>query len=419
MDFEAIEMATRSAALRLAARAVEARLNADLSDHAGPALPCACGEEARYAGRRLRTVRTVLGEIRLERAYYHCAHCEAGYCPRDRALGIVGGALSPALLRMAGTVGSMVSFAEGSALLRELAGVEVPEKEVERNAEKLGEGAARFERQSVEDEGREVPGTLYLGMDGTGLPMRKEELAGRAGKQADGTSRTREAKLCVVWSAEGRDDEGHPERDEGSVTYTAAIESVETKDTATELAPFAQRVEREAARRGFNRARRQVVMGDGALWIWNLCAELFPSAIQIVDRYHAKEHMSDVGKAIFGATSDLAKAWTRQRWEELDRGEIDLILAALGAHAATNDEARKCVGYVVTNRRRMDYPHFEKLGLSTGSGVVEAGCKTAACVRLKRAGMHWCVRGANAILALRCTRLSGRWEDFWEWRASG
>jgi hypothetical protein len=300
-----------------------------------------------------------------------------------------------------------------------LAGVEVPEKEVERNAEKLGEQAAHFERRSASDEGREVPGTLYLGMDGTGLPMRREELVGRAGKQADGTSKTREAKLCVVWSAEARDDEGRPERDEGSVTYTAAIESVETKDTATELAPFAQRVEREAVRRGFDRARRQVVMGDGAPWIWNLCAELFPSAIQIVDRYHAKEHLSDVGKAIFGATSDLATAWTRRRWDELDGGEIDLILTALRVHAATNKDARKCVDYINTNRQRMDYPRFEKAGLSTGSGVVEAGCKTAAAVRLKRAGMHWTVRGANAILALRCVRLSGRWNTFWEWRATG
>lgn len=77
------------------------------------------------------------------------------------------------------------------------------------------------------------------------------------------------------------------------------------------------------------------------------------------------------------------------------------------------------MGYVDTNRHRMDYPRFEKMGLSIGSGVVEAGCKTVACVRLKGAGMHWTVRGANAILALRCTRLSGRWEDFWEWRASG
>ena len=402
----------------MAARALEASLNADRSDHSGPTLPCACGRLARFAGRRTRTVTSVLSDLHLERAYYVCETCSEGFCPRDRVLGIEGSHLSPGVLRMVGVVGASVSFEEGAGLLKELAGITVPARQVERYAERLGEEAASFEREGTGDEGREVPGTLYLGMDGTGLPMRKEELVGRAGKQADGTSKTREAKLCVVWSAEARDDEGHPKRDEGSVTYTAAIESVATKDTATELAPFAQRVEREAARRGFDRAKRQVVMGDGAHWIWNLCAELFPSAIQIVDRYHAKEHLSDVGKAIFGATSDLAKAWTRQRWEELDRGEIDPILAALGAHAATHEEARKCVGYIDTNRNRMDYPRFQKLGLSIGSGVVEAGCKTTACVRLKRAGMHWTVRGANAILALRCARLSARWEDFWEWRAS-
>ena len=254
-------------------------------------------------------------------------------------------------------------------------------------------------------------------MDGTGVPMRAAEVEGRAGKQPDGTSKTREVKLCVVWSAEGRDDEDTPVRDPGSVTYSAAIESAAQRDTDEEPSPFATRVEREAARRGFAQAARRAVLGDGAPWIWNLVTEHFPDAIQIVDRFHAKQHLSDVAKALYGATSDLAVAWAKQRHDELDDGKIDDILAALAPHAGACEEARTCVGYIETNRLRMRDPEFHAQGLCTSTGVVEAGCKVAIGTRLKRTGMHWTVAGANAIIALRCWTLSGRFEDFWEWRA--
>jgi hypothetical protein len=174
---------------------------------------------------------------------------------------------------------------------------------------------------------------------------------------------------------------------------------------------------REATRRGFDHAQRQVVLGDGAPWIWNLAGEQFPEATQIVDRFHAKQHLSEVAKSIFGAGSDLAKTWAAQRHEELDQGRLEDLLGAMGSHASACDDARKCQDYIRENRHRMDYPLFQTQGLCTSSGVVEAGCKLAIATRLKRAGMHWSLRGANAMIALRCSKLSGRFEDFWERRA--
>lgn len=405
----------RQRALALAARAVEQRLNADRSDHVGATTPCACGATARYAGRRSKYFGTVLGEMRLERAYYDCSHCKRGFCPRDRTLGLEGRSLSPAVTRMVGTVGALVSFQEGSDLLAELAGVEVGAKQVERTAEALGQEIAAQERRVVEpDKPSEIPRTLYLGIDGTGIPMRPAELVGRPGKQADGSAKTREVKLCVMWSAEDRDEEGRPVRDRGSVTYSAAIETAATHDTDREIAPFWKRVEREARRRGFDRAPRQVVLGDGALWIWNLADELFPRATQIVDLFHAKEHLSEVARAIYGASSDLVTAWTRQRYDELDAGELDSLLTVLRTHQTSCEEARKAVLYFERNRHRMRYAHFRAQGLCISSGVVEAGCKVAVGHRLKRAGMHWSLDGANAILALRCAKLSGRFDMFWK-----
>ena len=420
MDFEAIETAARRKALGVAARAIEQRFNADVSDHVGPTLPCSCGQSARYAGRRDKTFTSVLGLLTLKRAYYHCVACHAGFCPRDRALGLEDESLSPGVLRMVGQVGAMVSFEEGHELLHELAGVELTTKHVERAAETLGREIAADERCVVEPlaAGEPVAPTLYLGMDGTGVPMRASEIEGRAGKQPDGTSKTREVKLCTVWSAEGRDDEGTPVRDAGSVTYSAAIESAASRDTDELPSEFAQRVTREATRRGFDRATRRVVLGDGALWIWNLAGEHVPGAIQIVDLYHAKGHLWDVAKSIYGAGSDLGAQWAKRRRDDLDDGAIDAVLEALRVHAESNDEARKCLDYVTRNRLRMRYPEFRAEGLCVGSGVVEAGCRVAIGTRLKRSGMHWTVDGANAIIALRSCKLSGRFGTFWERRVA-
>ncbi len=413
---EALERAVRQQVLELAARAVEHHLNQDRSDTA-PAQNCPCGEQARYAGRRTKRFQTVLGEMRLQRAYYCCRNCGHGFCPRDQELGLEGQSYSAALARMVAITASSVSFQEGSDLLSELAGVSVSAKEVERWGEGLGEEIIRYEQEVVEPEAETpLPQTLYLGMDGTGLPMRPTEVQGRAGKQPDGSARTRESKLCAVWSAEKQDPEGRPVRDPGSVTYTAAIESAATKDTDEQLSDFAQRVEREGQRRRFGQAPRQVVLGDGAKWIWNLTEELFPKAIQIVDRYHALERLHQVSKHL-SLDEDARQAWVQRRRQELEAGQIDALLTALAPHTERQDEIKQASGYFRDNRHRMNYAQFRRQGLCTSSGVLEAGCKNVLGARLKRSGMHWTVRGANAITALRCTRLSGRFEDFWEWRA--
>ena len=415
LDFEALEMAARRQVLRLAALALEQRLNADLSDHAGPQLPCSCGGLADYHGRHSKTFESVLGPLQLQRAYYHCEQCHRGFCPRDQALRLESFSLTPGVLRMTASAAALVSFEESSGLLQELAAVEVSAKQVERAAETLGQEIAVDEHQQVEKMGEVAP-TMYLGMDGTGVPMRSQEVADRAGKQADGTAKTREAKLVTIWTAESRDAEGKPVRDPGSVSYSAAIESAATLDTSPELSDFAARVQREASRRGFSEAPRQAVLGDGSTWIWNTTMELFPRAAQILDRFHAKEHLSQAGKAIYGDSPE-AKQWIRARYDELDEGHLKFLVHALRSHAAQYQEARECIHYIWKNRRRMRYPEFHKQGLCTSTGVVEAGCKIVIGTRLKRAGMHWSVKGANAIIALRCSKLSGRFEDFWERRS--
>ena len=417
-DLEAIETAALRKAKQFTARIVERRFNSDTTDHAGPSRPCPCGKTARYAGRRLKTFESALGPLTLSRAYFHCEACETGVVPRDGKLGLAGGSLTPAVRRMVGHVGAQDSFQEGHELLRDLAGVQVSPKHVERAAEALGREIAADEKAVVEGPAANepLPETLYLGLDGSGIPMRAAELEGRAGKQPDGKSKTREVKLVTIWSAEKCDEEGIPVRDEGSQTYSAAIESAAQKDTDPALSPFAQRVQREATRRGFERAKRRAVVADCAPWIWNTIAGLFPDAIQIADRYHVNEHLSDAAKAIYGPESDLGKKWAHDRCTELKAGKLDAVLAALATHSVV-PKVSECIGYIENNRHRMRYAEFHAAGLCTSSGVVESGCKRVIGVRLKRGGMFWTVAGADAIIALRACRLSGRFEEFWERRA--
>ena len=174
---------------------------------------------------------------------------------------------------------------------------------------------------------------------------------------------------------------------------------------------FAARVQREASRRGFTEGLRQVVLGDGSTWIWNTATELFPQAALILDRFHAKEHLGEVGKVIYGDSPE-GKAWIDARCEELDEGHLKSLVHALRSHIGQHKQARECIQYIWRNRRRMRYPQFEKQGFCTSTGVVESGCKVVVGTRLKRAGMHWTVKGANAIIALRCSKLSGRFQDF-------
>ena len=416
LDFEALETAARRVALGVMGTAVASRLNAEWCDF-GASVQCGCGGEAMYVDRRSKTFTTALGLLTLVRAWYHCAACGHGFSPRDRELGLGGGSLSSAVRRMVGLAGAETSFERAATLLRELASVELGAKQVERHTEALGRDIARDERELVEPQ-PPAAATLYVGLDGTGVPMRKTETADRIGKQPDGSARTREVKLVTVWSAEGRDPDGQPCRDPGSVSCNAAIESIASPDTDPEPSPFAARVLRELHRRGVERAQRRVVLGDGAAWIWNFADEHLPGALQIIDIFHAKQHIFDAAKALYGPDSDLATQWGKARRDELDRHGPDPVIAQLQRHAPRCDTARKALDYFTVNRQRMDYPRFRALGLCVATGVVEGACKSVIGNRLKRGGMHWSVDGANAIIALRCAVASNRFDDYWERQAA-
>jgi hypothetical protein len=321
---------------------------------------------------------------------------------------------------MQAMVGQAAPFDQGREQMQVLAGLEVTAKSVERTAEALGADIAQGEQTVIPPAlpvdlpalaGAPIP-ILYVQMDGTGVPVVKKETVGRKGKTPGQPAHTREVKLGCVFTQTTWDKQGYPIRAPDSTTYTGAIETAEE---------FGRRLYREAWKRGWSRAQKQVVIGDGAEWIWNLVAEHFPEAMQIVDLYHARQHLWDLARRLYPNDEGKQKCWMKVHQKRLlDRGRIEKLVGALRAlpshHPEVADKLRTEADYFARNAERMRYPKFRRQHLFVGSGVIEAGCKTVVASRLKRSGMFWTVRGANAILALRCAYLNGSFEDYWESR---
>ena len=379
-------------------------------------VPCSCGDTARFHETRARQLLTVLGPVCFQRAYYTCPRCHRGQSPRDAELDVTGTELSPGVRRMLAVVGSETSFDQGREQLELLAALEVTAKAVERHAEAIGADVAAQEQAEIRRAKQlELPEVcvpavpvFYIEMDGTGVPVVKAETEGRAGKTEGQPAHTREAKLGCVFTQTATDKKSRPVRDENSTSYVAAIETAEE---------FGLRLYTEAWRRGWSRAQKKVVIGDGAVWIWNLADQHFPGALQIVDLYHARQHLYELAAHLLPNDGQARKQWMAICLDPLDQGKIEALVQTLrGLHPASEELAKTVANqaeYFQRNSERMRYPNFRAQGLFVGSGVIEGGCKTVIGARLKRSGMFWTVRGANAILALRCCRLNSRFEDYW------
>jgi hypothetical protein len=419
-DLEAVETALRTAVHQAGAVALS-----ELLQFAAPAaeqrqVPCPCGHHAQYQGLRSKPLLTVVGAAQVSRPYYWCSQCHQGQFPTDVELDITDTEVSPGVRRMLAVVGAAAPFDHGREQMHVLAGLEVTTKAVERTAEAIGSDIAQGEQRQIKRAiqldlpvviGKPVP-VLYVQMDGTGVPVVKKETVGRQGKTEGQPAHTREVKLGCVFTQTTMDKEGYPIRDPDSTTYTGAIETAEE---------FGRRLYVEAWNRGWSRAEKKVVMGDGAEWIWNLADQHFPGAVQIVDLYHARQHLWDLARKLHPNDEASQKAWMKTHQKRLlDKGKIEKLGDAIRAIPSTHPEVAEKIrieaDYFARNAERMRYPKFRKQHLFVGSGVIEAGCKTVVGSRLKRSGMFWTVRGANAILALRCCLLNGRFENYCESR---
>jgi hypothetical protein len=420
MDLEAVEMTFRAAMHQAGASALSQLLQFDEPATEQRVIACPCGHQAHYREQRSRRILTVLGEADVTRPWYLCPRCHKGQFPIDHQLDIADHDCSPGVRRMQAFVGQAAPFDQGRQQMKVLAALEVTAKSVERTAEAIGADIADGEKREIGKAvqldlpviiGEPVP-ILYVQMDGTGVPVVNKETAGRKGKTDSQPAHTREAKLGCVFTQTAWDKEGYAIRDPDSTTYAGGIETAEE---------FGRRIYVEAWKRGWSRAEKKAVMGDGAEWIWNLADQHFPGAVQIVDLYHARQHLWELARTLHPNNPMSQKAWMKVHQKRLlDKGKIEKLVLSLRSSESSNAEVleriRTEADYFERNAERMRYPKFRRQHLFVGSGVIEAGCRTVIGCRLKNSGMFWTVRGANAIIALRCCHLNARFEDYWEGR---
>ena len=379
---------------------------------------CQCGQSMSSRGRRPKRFLTTLGPVPFERSFYQCAACHQGRFPDDERLDIVNTSYSPGVRRLMARAGSQTQFEQAAEDLWCYAGLQIEPREIERVAEEVGrqvEAWLNEEQEQIRRAGSRsaVPPLaadtkFYISFDGTGVPVRQSELVGRRGKQTDGSARTREVKLGCVFTQVGLDEEGYPRRDPDSTTYVGAIESSSL---------FGWRMYAEAVRRGLDHAKTVMVLTDGQRYNHTIVQTHFSGAVHIVDLFHAYEHLTGIAQLLWGLEAKAPKRWR----DLLEEGDIRRLVRQAGKKLPSSGDSKKALikqlRYFERNASQMRYAEFRQHNFFVGSGVVEAGCRSVIGQRLKQSGMRWSVRGANAIIALRCCIMSGRFEDFWASRS--
>jgi len=355
---------------------------------------CPCGQRMTSHGRRVKQLRSTLGSVPLSRSLDQCHACGRSRFPDDERRDIVQTTYSPGVRRLRARAGSQTQFEQAAEDLLCYAGLRLDPREIERVAEEVGRqvepGLSEQQNQILKDGvGDFNPlAKFYLSFDGTGVPVRNSELTGRRGKQADGSARTREAKLGCVFTQIGVDEEGHPQRDPDSTTYVGAIET---------RALFGWRLYAEVLRRGLEQAREVIMLTDGARYHRAIAQTHFPDAVHVVDLFHAYEHLHEVAQTLRGSEAKAPKVWR----DLLEAGNSCRLVRKAGqqmpASAASRKLLKKQLAYFENNAAPMRYAEFRAKNYFVGAGVVEAGCRTVIGPRLKPSGMRWSVRGANAI----------------------
>jgi len=352
---------------------------------------------------------SLFGPVPLRRNYYHWEAQQQGRAPLDQALGLWAG-YSPGVLRVLCRLAARFPFEIAAREFKAYCGLEVEGRQIQRIAQEMGPlvGQAQQQLPPFKHDSGLIP-VMYAAVDGTGVPMVAEELEGRAGQQPNGSAKTREVKLGCLFTQTTTDEEGLPVRDYQSTSYVAGFE---------EAADFMVRVRQEAIRRRMGAALLVVLLGDGAAWIWEQGQKCFPMAFQILDLYHALEHLCALTK-LLETQADAAQALWQSWREELLADGVGTVLCEARQRAAklsgeAADLAAKEIGYFDNNQSRMLYGTYRALGFFYGSGVVEAGCKTVIGGRCKGSGMLWSEPGATHVWDLRCSLFGNQFDQAWD-----
>jgi hypothetical protein len=402
-NVEEMETYIHAGMLKIGACIMQAVVGASGSGYQGRRIRCKCGASAKFHSVRKRTVQTTIGTPTFARAYYYCESCGGGISPLDEELGITRKGISKRLERSICRLAAVEPFFSVAEDIYEFTGASVCAKTVQVVSEAAGETVQAARKQEAHEaiygkikiQAEDKPSVLCISMDG---------------KMICTPSGLREMKVGAVYDLvppiKPRKD--GKEQEPGRTTYLGEFAEAES---------FGESMWAEGIRRGADLATRLSVLGDGAVWIWNQADTHWPRATQILDYYHAAEHMWELGNALYEQGTKRTNGFVTYKLDQIWAGKVGKVITALSKLKTDTKEKEKklkdTIHYFTVNAKRMQYPKYRKMGLHIGSGVVESACKQFGA-RLDQAGMRWTEKGAGAIAALRSLKLSQRWDQYWQ-----
>lgn len=362
-----------------------------------------------YAGKRPKTIRTLSGDIRCkDRDYYYNPKKNTGRYPFDEALGLIN-ASTPALVARALKCAVKDPYAEAasdfeSSMARHMSA------DILMTYPRALEGLAEQFMGEALSPDKQTPACVCVLADGSGLPLRRSELRRVKGKGVDGRAKTREAKVGAIFTTHPRPDAPEERiRDTDSTTYAATMERKHW---------FANCLRGEFDRRFIVPPKLTLFIGDGAPWLWSIRRTHFPFAVEILDFFHATEHLEpilDLAQYKGGEKRRIFKKW--RKWLKL--GKVEELIHVAKELVGKTKEGKKAIGYFEKNKSRMKYDEYIANGWFIGSGVVESACKTVVGKRFKQSGMLWSKKGLEALLPFRVAYMSRRYEELWRYLIGG
>lgn len=449
-DLKGVEQEVLSSVFAIGRSTLECLIQAQPEMLAAPARrEGACGHAQRLVGQRPKQVLTLVGAITIQRAYYQCLDpaeeqdgkpcCTHGEAPADTVWGIEERRTSVGVQQAVSYLGASLTLEETAAAFSRLFPLQMSARQALYLMQPVGEALAAVEQAQVNalwqeaaekrtaltspisPSGEELD-RLYIQLDGVLARLRRGSVPIEPDEQQRRGDVYREIKVGAVFAAKpGRE---RSELAPGTWVDAPVEGSLHYVSQRTALGDFGRRLYALAVQGGLSRAKQVVVLGDGARWLWRLVEEHFPGAVQIVDVWHAQEHVWEVAHAVFGRTTPEGVAWAKQGCTWLVQGEIETLVQAIAAlppvaplPGQTKSVPEQAIGYFSTNAERMRYPAFRAQGMHIGSGIAEAACKTVVSTRAKRAGMRWTPAGLDALLPLRTAVLNGSFDAFWQDRS--
>ena len=368
-----------------------------------------CQEISEYRGKRRGKFYTMFGVVRCRRAYYLCAECHQGHYPLDMELGLRPNAMSAEVERLVAMVGIQMPFAKGRDVFEELTLISLSDQSMDKASQAYGRESQKCETgwytESVDSESllqrereQSRPLRLYGSIDGGQVPIR----------HAEGEDQPwRELKIGSWFTATGqppKTPEGKWEIKAQHISYYADIAPAEE---------FGKLAWATGVQKNAHQAIELIFLGDGARWIWDLVDHHFPSAVQIVDWFHACEYLAPMAKLAFSDPKQRSD-WIEQVKTHLWQGQLDVVIAACAQYVnpqREKDPAQKAVTYFTNNRQRMDYPTYRAQGYQIGSGTIESAVKQIVTQRLKVSGARWDLQSARFVAKARAAFLSGQWNQ--------